>query len=82
MSITNYSELQTSVANYLNRSDLSSIIPDLITLAEAQLSADVVARDMETRTTLTTTASNAYVTLPTDMLEMMRLVYLQQLESL
>ena len=73
MSITNYSELQTSVANYLNRSDLSSIIPDLITLAEAQLSADVVARDMETRTTLTTTASNAYVTLPTDMLEMMRL---------
>lgn len=74
MTIASYSDLQTSVANYLNRSDLTSIIPDLITLAEAQLNADLVARDMETRTNLSTVAGNAYVTLPTDMLEMNRLL--------
>jgi len=73
MSIATYADLKASVANYLNRSDLTSIIPDLITLAEARLNADLRARDMEARTSLSATAGNAYVTLPTDMLEMQRL---------
>lgn len=73
MSIATYADLKTSVANYLNRSDLAAIIPDLITLAENQLNADLKARDMEAQANLTTTSGNAYVTLPNDLLEMHRL---------
>ena len=73
MSISTYSDLQTSLATWLHRSDLTALIPDFIALAEAKLSGDLQARSMEVRTTLTTTAGNAYVTLPTDMLEMHRL---------
>ena len=73
MTIATYSDLQTSVTNWLHRSDLSAYVPDFIALAEAKLSSDITARSMEARTTLSTTASNAYVTLPTDMLEMRRL---------
>ena len=73
MTIATYSDLQTSLANWLHRSDLTALIPDFIALAEAGLSGDLQARSMEVRTTLTTTAGNAYVTLPTDMLEMHRL---------
>jgi len=71
--ITDYASLQTAVANWLHRTDLTALIPDFIALAEGQLSADIVARPMDTRTNLTATAGNAYVTLPTDMLEMRRL---------
>ncbi|MBV4459176.1 hypothetical protein KVG96_14545 [Pseudomonas sp. COR58] len=73
MSITTYAELQASVASWLNRSDLSAIIPDLITLAETQLNIDLNARSMEARTTLATVAGTETVTLPTDMLDMRRL---------
>jgi hypothetical protein len=72
MSITNYSELQASIANWLNRSDLSANIPDFITLAEAQLSTDLKTRSMETKTTLSTVVGTNSVALPTDMLEMRR----------
>jgi hypothetical protein len=73
MSITNYSELQTSVASWLNRGDLSANIPDFITLAEAQLNTDLKTRSMETKVTLSTVAGTKTVALPTDMLEMRRL---------
>jgi hypothetical protein len=36
MSITTYSELKTSIANWLDRSDLTSVIPDFIMLAVAE----------------------------------------------
>lgn len=73
MSITTYAELKTTVANWLHRTDLTSMVPDFIALAEAKLSSDLQARSMETRTNLSTVAGNAYVTLPTDLLEMHRL---------
>lgn len=37
MTIANYGDLQTAVANYLARNDLSSNIPDFITLAETRI---------------------------------------------
>lgn len=37
MSITNYGELKTAVATYLNRSDLASYIPDFIRLGESRI---------------------------------------------
>jgi hypothetical protein len=73
MSITNYAELQASVASWLNRGDLSANITDFITLAEAQLSTDLKTRQMEAKTTLLTVAAVNTVALPTDMLEMRRL---------
>lgn len=73
MSITNYSELQASVASWLNRSDLTVNIPDFITLAEAQLSTDLKTRAMEAKVTLSTVAGTKTVALPSDMLEMRRL---------
>jgi hypothetical protein len=72
MSITSYSELQASVASWLNRGDLSASVPDFITLAEAQLSRDLKARQMELKTTLSTVVGVSTVALPTDMLEMRR----------
>ncbi len=70
MAIATYSDLQTSVANWLKRSDLTSIIPDFITLAEARIARDLRLRRQVTNTTLTTVAGTQTVTLPSDFLEM------------
>ena len=40
MSITTYSELQTAVANWINRNDVAERIPEFITLAEARMKRD------------------------------------------
>lgn len=37
MSVTNYTDLKTNIANWLARSDLTDVIPDLITLAEQRI---------------------------------------------
>ena len=73
MAFNNYTTLQTAVVQWLKRADLTDFVPDFIALAEGQMSADLDSRSMEARATLSTTAGNAYVTLPTDMLEMLRL---------
>lgn len=72
--ITDYASLQAAIINWLHRSDLSTVAPDFISLAEGRMSADLDARSMELRTNLTATAGNAYITLPSDMLEMKRLI--------
>jgi len=69
MAITTYSELQTAIANWLNRTDLTTYIPDFITLAETRINRDVAKMalvGLEKRVTSTTTSGDAYVTLPTD----------------
>lgn len=72
MALTSYSELKTSIANYLNRSDLTSVIPDFITLTEAKLNRVLRLRVMQKRVSTTTTASDAFVDLPSDFLEMVQ----------
>lgn len=47
MSIGTYSELKTAVASWLDRTDLTSLIPDFITLAEAEIRTDVRCQAME-----------------------------------
>ena len=37
MGLSTYTEVKTSIANYLNRDDLTSIIPDFISLAEKKV---------------------------------------------
>jgi hypothetical protein len=74
MALATYSDLKTSLADWLNRSDLTAVIPDFIALAEGVMSAQLDARPMESQATLTCVAANAYLALPSDMLEMRRLM--------
>ena len=68
MAITSYSELQTAVGSWLNRSDLTSNIPDFITLAEASFNRVLRTRNQITRANSSVNAQ--YVALPTDLLEL------------
>jgi len=70
MPFASYSELKTTVANYLARSDLTSIVPDFIRLAEIRLQRDIRTRQMLTVATASTTGGDSTVGLPTDFLEM------------
>jgi hypothetical protein len=69
MSFTTYAELQTTIAGYLARSDLTTQIPDFIRLAEVRLRRDLRIRQMLSSTTLTCTSGTATVSIPADFLE-------------
>ena len=69
MAIGTYSELQTAVANWLDRADLTSRIPEFIQLAEARIKAEVRIREMLERADLAIADGDRYVTLPTDFLD-------------
>jgi hypothetical protein len=75
MALTSYSSLKTAVANYLGRSDLTSQIPDFITLAELRLSREIRTRKLLKSVTTATTAGDSTVEIPADFLEM-RDIYL------
>jgi len=62
-----YDELKTQIANYLNRSDLTSQIDIFIDTTEAELNRKLRDKDMIKRATAT--ADGQYLTLPTDWLE-------------
>lgn len=68
-----YSTLQTKIADWLHRQDLTSVIPDFIAIGEAKLNADLECRDMETDTTISILSGNSRAATPTDMLEVRRL---------
>lgn len=66
MSFSSYSALQSVIADQLARSDLTTQIPDFITLFEAEAARKLRIRPMETTTSLTTTSG--VVSLPSDYL--------------
>jgi hypothetical protein len=70
MALANYSDLKTAVANYLGRSDLTSQIPDFISLAEIRLNRNLRIRQMLQNATAQTTGGDATVGLPSDFLEL------------
>jgi hypothetical protein len=70
MAFTTYTELKASVADYLARTDLTTQIPDFITLAEKRLKRDLRIRQMLKVVTATTTAGDSTVGLPSDFLSM------------
>jgi len=54
MALTSYSTLKTAIANWLNRTDLTSeIADDFITLTEADFNSKLRIRKMVTQTTIT-----------------------------
>lgn len=73
MSLSTYSDLQTQVANWLHRSDLTAYIPDFITLFEAAAARKLRVRPMEVTTTLTPSVGS--VALPVDYLGWRRLTW-------
>ena len=70
MAFNNYSSLQASIADFLNRNDLTAVIPDFITLAEAQFNRNIRHRRMVERATAT--LDSEYSAVPADWLESIR----------
>lgn len=70
MGLSTYSELQATIAAFLDRDDLTSNIPDFITLAEARMNRDIRHWEMEARSTAT--FDEQYEGLPSDWLELIR----------
>lgn len=70
MALSTYSDLKTSIANYLGRSDLTSQIPDFITLAEVRLSRELRIRQMLSNSTIATVGGTNTVSLPSDFLDL------------
>jgi hypothetical protein len=64
MSISTYNELLTALENHLDRSDLTSRLPEFVTLGEARIGREVKARQMEQR--VSTTPTTQYSSLPSD----------------
>ena len=76
MAISNYVELQSAVASWLARDDLTLRIPEFITLCEAKLNRNLFVRQMETRSTTscdTTDDEPEFISLPDDFQTMRRI---------
>lgn len=69
MALSTYSDLQSAVASWLNRTDLTDKIPDFITLAESRLNRDLKLRVMEEEIALTLAQNTRSVALPTGFVE-------------
>jgi len=67
MALSNYSQLKSSVADWLNRTDLTTAIVDFITLAEAQFNKEIRNRKMIKRATAT--IDSQYSAVPSDWLQ-------------
>lgn len=68
MSIASYAEVKTAVANWLNRSDLTTYIPDLVRFGEIRIYRDLRLRTMET--VLNSTISSGVLALPADYVDL------------
>lgn len=81
MALSTYAELKTSVESWLKRSDLTSMIPDFIALAEARMSIDLNTYWQTARATCSTTANDQYVTIPDDVIQVQGLTQTGATES-
>ena len=68
MSLTTYDGLKLSVADWLNREDLTSVIPDFIELAENRIFHELRAPINE-KTADLTLGEDGYASVPSDYLE-------------
>jgi hypothetical protein len=72
MALANFTELKSSIADYLNRDDLTSVVPTFIALAESQINRDVRHWRMEQRSSGQQSAGDEYSQIPADWLETIR----------
>jgi hypothetical protein len=73
MAISTYAELQTATANWLDRTDLTARVPEFIDLAESTFNRTIRNRQMITKND-SYSLDSRYVNLPTDTLEVIRIV--------
>lgn len=66
-SARDYVWLQSAVAGWLHRTDLASVIPDFVMLAEKRINGMLESRQQDLVTTLTTAAGVQAVDLPRDL---------------
>ena len=71
MTITNFGTLKTAIADTLNRDDLTSVIPQFVSLAQAQFNRKIRSHRQITRGSLTIDAQ--FEALPADWLETIRI---------
>lgn len=71
MTLETYAELKSAIADWLNREDMTSVIPSFIALAEADMNRSLRDYRMEKRSNATLDAQ--YSALPADWLETIRL---------
>ena len=70
MAIGTYSELQTAVANWLDRDDLTARVPEFISLTEGRIIRKIRHLNMEKRATADTVGGERTIQLPTGYLSM------------
>lgn len=64
MSITTYAELQTEIAAWVNKTNLTAKIPDFVTLAEAKLNRRLRTRWQETTLAATDIDTDFHIAIP------------------
>lgn len=64
MAIGTYAELQTAVANWLDRLDLTARVPEFIALAEADINATFDVRTIESEVALVTVVGSRFAPIP------------------
>ena len=70
MAFNNYDALKQSIANWADRDDLGSFIPDFIALCEARFNRELRLRSMEQKEYANTIGGQANYALPTNFLQM------------
>lgn len=70
MALATYGDLKTSIAAFLARADLSSTIPDFVTLAHKQLMRDLRGHLRLQKRDASFSITGEYVAAPTDFLEL------------
>jgi hypothetical protein len=76
MALDTYTNLKTTIANYLNRDDLTAYLGDFITLTEARLNRELRVREMvNTDTSITTVAGTQSYALPTGYIEATTVIF-------
>lgn len=68
MALATYTDLKAAIATWLNRTDLTTYIPDFIALAEERIYRDLRIKAMETA--FSTTIASGVIALPTDYIEL------------
>jgi hypothetical protein len=70
MALASYSDLLASVASWMNRTDLSAVIPDFVTIAESKIAKELRLRQQITSASIVASVSTRSAALPSDWLEL------------
>jgi hypothetical protein len=83
MAITDYASLKTTAADYLHRSDLSdTVMSNFVQLGEARLNRKLRLLEQEAQSTLSLTSDSDSVSLPTDWIETIDVIYADDKRSI